>query len=101
MKTHGTLFLFALLFWLQVCLAQTQQVIFNNVLPPEGMNFRHVTSITQDKLAYMWFATKQGLFRYDGYTMNSYKNNLSNPKLLSNNFLESVCADPSSFIWIG
>ena len=46
----------------------------------------------------MWFATQQGLNRYDGYQMIYYKNDPINPR---NNILTSVCADSSGVIWIG
>ena len=49
----------------------------------------------------MWFASKKGLYRYDGYTIISYKNNPLNPSSLESNSLESMCIDSSGIIWIG
>src|SRR4051812_12272094 len=67
-----------------------QQVIFNEVLPPEGKKFYQVKRIVQDKQGYMWFATMNGLFQYDGYQIISYKNDPISP---GNNKLITVCAD--------
>jgi len=78
-----------------------QQIVFNRVIPSDGKNFVHVTGIAQDINGYMWFATKKGLYRYDGYSMISYKNNPLNPNSLVSNFLESICADSRGMIWIG
>lgn len=38
----------------------------------DGLCFRHVNSITQDKNGLMWFGTTNGLSRYDGYRFVSF-----------------------------
>ncbi|MFW5804181.1 MAG: ligand-binding sensor domain-containing protein [bacterium] len=51
-------------------------------------------SICRDEKGFMWFDTKSGIFKYDGYSFNSYlidtivKNNLSSqiPRLFRNSF---------------
>ena len=102
MKLQLSFFLFVLLLaFVKSGPVFCQQSIFNKVIPSDGKNFTHVTGITQDVEGYMWFATKKGLYRYDGYTMISYKNNSLNPNSLVSNLLESICADSSGMIWIG
>ncbi|MEP6950839.1 MAG: two-component regulator propeller domain-containing protein [Ginsengibacter sp.] len=81
--------------------ALSQKIIFNKIFPSEGKTFEHVTGITQDQQGYMWFASKKGLYRYDGYHITSYKNNPLNPNSLASNILESICTDSAGFIWIG
>ena len=81
--------------------AFAQPIFFNKVQPPPGKKFLHVTGIVQDKQGYMWFATKNGLFRYDGYQMISYKNIPFDPNSLANDALETICVDSSGIIWIG
>ena len=49
----------------------------------------------------MWFASKKGLYRYDGYNIISYKNNPLNPNSLASNSLESICIDSIGILWIG
>src|SRR5688500_537910 len=80
---------------------QSQDVIFNKVLPPYGRTFTHVTGIVQDNIGFMWFATKKGLYKYDGYSMISYKNDPLNPNSLASNFLESICMGSGDSIWVG
>ena len=102
MKPPLSIFSFAFfLLFVKTSMVFCQQIIFNKVLPPNGKTFSHVTSIVQDKQGYMWLATQQGLYRYDGYQMISYKNDPKNPASLASNRLESVCADSSGIIWIG
>src|SRR6188768_274978 len=90
-----------LLLFVDTCPVFCQQIIFNKVLLPDGKTFNHVAGITQDLNGYMWYATKKGLYSYDGYHMTSYKNNPLNPNSLGSNNLESVFADPNGIIWIG
>ena len=102
MKHYSPIFSFVLLLLIiKNCPIFCQEIILNKIIPSDGKNFVHVTGITQDVTGYMWFATKKGLYRYDGYVMTSYKNNPLNPNSLVNNYLESICADSSGLIWIG
>ncbi len=45
----------------------------------QGLIFRDVTSITQDKHEAMWFGTDLGLVRYDGYNFKVYNSDIKNP----------------------
>ena len=80
---------------------RSQELYFTEVLPPAGKNFYHVTGIVQDRQGYMWFATKNGLFRYDGYQMIQYRNNPLDLNSLGSDHLESICIDANGIIWIG
>src|SRR5918993_203349 len=93
--------IFVIVLSLSMLSSQAQPVVFNRVLPPEGTTFLHITGMVQDKNGYMWFASKKGLFRYDGYNMISYKNNPLIPNSLASNSLESICLDSAGMIWIG
>jgi ligand-binding sensor domain-containing protein len=47
-----------------------------------GLNFRHINSITQDTIGFMWFATKQGVTKYDGNTFKTFDSNKDNPNFI-------------------
>jgi ligand-binding sensor domain-containing protein len=100
MKKQLTFFIAFLLFLLAVCPARSQEIFFNPVHPPLGKAFKHVTGMFQDKEGYMWFATKKGLFRYDGYEMTAYNNNPLDPNSLTVDALEAIAMDSSGIIWI-
>src|SRR5690349_7256313 len=78
-----------------------QSIRITAVAPPEGKTFVHITGIVQDKQGYMWFASKKGLYRYDGYNFISYKNDPLNLNSLGNNSLESLAIDSTGILWIG
>jgi len=47
---------------------KAQRLPVTDVLTMEqGLSFRHISGIAQDKNGLMWFATTNGLSRYDGY----------------------------------
>jgi ligand-binding sensor domain-containing protein/signal transduction histidine kinase len=48
----------------------------------------------------MWFATRDGLNRYDGNAFVIYKNNPDNSGSLSSNFLQDLMQDDHGYLWI-
>lgn len=64
----------------------------------QGLSNNHVVSITQDKDGFLWFATEEGLNRFDGTRfIHYYKHNHG----ISGNELNCVYADPEEpIIWI-
>lgn len=38
----------------------------------------------------MWFGTREGLNKYDGYTIKVFKNNPADQNSISNNFINSI-----------
>ena len=49
----------------------------------------------------MWFATEDGLNRYDGNTFVVYKNNPDDPNTLSANLIQNLIEDGQGNLWIG
>ena len=97
-KIRLTLCLIALLiFYASV---NAQQFVFNRV-PLFEENVRgFITCMAQDSKGYMWF-TGINLYRYDGYHVNTYKNDPLNPKSISPSRLECIYIDKQDIIWIG
>lgn len=81
--------------------SHAQNIFFNRVQPPPGKAFLHVTGMVQDKQGYMWLATKNGLFRYDGYQMVQYRTDPLDPTSIASSSLETIAIDSSGIIWIG
>jgi len=60
-----------------------------------------VRGIAQDNQGFMWFATDDGLYEYDGYTFTPYLHDPGNPNSLSSNVLNTIYKDRSGILWIG
>jgi signal transduction histidine kinase/ligand-binding sensor domain-containing protein/DNA-binding response OmpR family regulator len=67
---------------------------------PDGLSFGVVNSIAQDRKGYLWFATDDGLNRFDGHTFKVYKNNPNDNNSLSGNYIKSILQDKDGTIWV-
>jgi ligand-binding sensor domain-containing protein len=66
----------------------------------EGLSQSSVTKILQDRRGFMWFATRDGLNRYDGNAFVVYKHNPNDPGSLSANFVWDLMEDDQGYLWI-
>lgn len=55
----------------------------------KGLPSNAVYSIKQDKLGFIWIATDEGLFRYDGINFSAYQSNSQTSKAGSNILIEA------------
>ena len=74
---------------------------FEKISTHNGLSSNQVVDIFQDKFGYMWFATDNGLNRYDGIKIVIYKNSPSDTNSLSNNAITSICEDSNGNLWVG
>src|SRR5690606_13640183 len=93
------------LFWVLLFLItagnlSAQQILFRNYSVEQGLCSNTVWCISQDNQGYMWFGTKNGLSRFDGYRFKSYQFNQQIPGSIGDNFIHDICEfDPKTF-WI-
>ncbi len=62
---------------------------------------KDVQSIYQDHDGFMWIATRNGLFQYDGYSLTTFKSNLHHPGMLTSNSIQCMAEDTHHRLWIG
>lgn len=74
---------------------------FQNFSTTNGLSSNSVLGIVQDNEGMMWFATMDGLNRFDGYNFKVYKNEPQNPNSLSDNFITCLEIDKYGNLWIG
>src|SRR5689334_8688286 len=73
---------------------------FTHLTTSDGLSQSNVKAILQDRRGFMWFATRDGLNRYDGNTFVTYKHNPSDPASLSANFIFDLMEDDQGYLWI-
>ncbi len=66
-----------------------------------GLAQNTVYCILQDNRGFMWFGTKDGLSRYDGYQFKNYRNDKNDAHSIGNNCIRSIFQDSNNKIWIG
>jgi ligand-binding sensor domain-containing protein/signal transduction histidine kinase/DNA-binding response OmpR family regulator len=81
--------------------AETLNLRFSHITTDDGLVHNHVTCIMQDSSGLMWFGTKNGLCRYDGYEIKTYQHNANDSSSLNHNFIHSIFQDREKRIWIG
>ena len=80
---------------------QNSNLNFRRINTDQGLSQNHVLCILQDSKGFMWFGTRNGLNRYDGYNFKIYKNTLEDSTSISNNYINTVFEDAQGIMWIG
>ena len=73
---------------------------FSHLTTKDGLAQDHIVAILQDRQGFMWFATGEGLNRYDGNSFVVYKNRPSDPGSISHNFIRDVFEDENGYLWV-
>lgn len=60
-----------------------------------------VRNLYQDSEGYIWISTYNGLLRYDGYDVITYKPDRTNPNRSIGSFVNTVAEDRERNLWIG
>src|SRR5215469_12623833 len=79
---------------------QVRDLKFAHLTTNDGLSQSNVTAILQDRRGFMWFATRDGLNRYDGNAFVVYKHDPNNPGSLSANYLQDLMEDDQGYLWI-
>lgn len=74
---------------------------FSHLGVEDGLSQVSILSIFQDSEGYIWFGTRNGANRYDGYEFKVYQNEVNNPASISDNYIRKISEDKNKNIWIG
>ena len=97
----------AFLIFLSICFPRayaTESGIFNfsNINLKNGLSQLSVLAIAQDSKGYIWFATRNGLNKYDGEKFTIYKHDNDDPHSLSDNHITCLLPDDANEgLWVG
>lgn len=81
--------------------AQEMSIRFEQITTQDGLSQSTVNDILQDSKGFLWFATEDGLNRYDGYEFKVYRNDPYDPFSISSNQISSILEDNEGAIWVG
>ncbi len=96
-----TLFYFYFLLMTFGVFAQANQYKLNNFSTIDGLSQSSVIAIHQDAIGQMWFATRDGLNKYDGSKFYVFRNNPKDTCTISNNDILAIEEDHSKNLWVG
>ncbi len=74
---------------------------FSNLNLQDGLSQISVLKIFQDSKGYMWFATRNGLNRYDGSRFVVYKHSKKDSLGLTDSHITALAEDSEQNLWVG
>jgi signal transduction histidine kinase/ligand-binding sensor domain-containing protein/DNA-binding response OmpR family regulator len=66
----------------------------------DGLSQGVVNCITQDNQSLIWFATEDGLNRFDGYSFKIFRYKPEEPTSIPDNFIQHLCKDSDGNLWV-
>jgi signal transduction histidine kinase/ligand-binding sensor domain-containing protein len=73
---------------------------FSHLTTSDGLSQSNVKAILQDRTGFMWFATQDGLDRYDGNTFVVYKHSPKDANSISANLITDLLEDDQGYLWV-
>ena len=92
---------FLLLFELLQAGSYAQPFYFRHYQVENGLSNNAAISCLQDKKGFMWFGTKDGLNRFDGYTFKVFRNEPGDTTTIGSNFVHCLFEDNHGILWVG
>jgi ligand-binding sensor domain-containing protein len=80
--------------------AKVIHATFERISTKNGLSRSTINYIIQDKKGFMWFATYDGINKYDGYTFKIYRNIENDSTSLSHNGSVFLYEDNDGCIWV-
>ena len=81
-------------------IAQESDPNFQRLTIEDGLSQSNVECVTQDSDGYLWFGTRDGLNKYDGYKFVVYRNEPGNDSSISGNRIEDIVEDSNGVLWV-
>ena len=77
------------------------QIKFNHIGTQQGLSQSTAFNIFQDSRGFLWFATSDGLNKYDGYRFTVYRHEFDKPNSISSSNISCITEDFEGNLWIG
>lgn len=82
-------------------IVHAQPYYFKHYQVENGLSNNSVFASVQDDMGFMWFGTKDGLNRFDGYSFKTYRHDPADPTSLGNDKIYSLLSDKTAGLWVG
>jgi len=84
------------------CFGFSQQAYyFRHYQVENGLSNNAVICSLQDRKGFLWFGTKDGLNRFDGYSFKTFRNDPDDSTSLGSNFIHCLFEDFKGVLWAG
>jgi len=75
--------------------------VFRHLTVDDGLPQMSVIDIVKDHRGFMWFATTDGVARYDGYDFVTFRHDPADPHSLPTNTVHTMMLDSAGLLWAG
>lgn len=86
------------IFLLMSISSYAQQIIAKQMPFLEQLPSNEVIDLHQDQNGFIWLGTKNGLGRYDGYQLQTFKSDFNQPHLLTDDFIWCFAEDDNCLL---
>ena len=86
---------------LQAASAQRTDLNFINFSSKDGLSSNSVNAILKDRYGYMWFATDDGITKFDGVNFAVYRHNPNDSNSIGPGSVMAMLQDRSGNLWMG
>jgi signal transduction histidine kinase/ligand-binding sensor domain-containing protein/DNA-binding response OmpR family regulator len=73
---------------------------FRQLSPEGGFTHSSIHTIEQDNQGFVWFGTRNGLYKYNSRQIKKYSHNSGDPNSLIDNRINRIVNGPSNKLWI-
>ncbi|MFT3824778.1 MAG: two-component regulator propeller domain-containing protein [Chitinophagaceae bacterium] len=80
--------------------AQAPSLKFKHITNEQGLSNSTIECIFQDSRGFMWFGTRDGLNRFDGYQTTIYRYDAKDSNSISDNYIRAIYEDKQHFLWV-
>lgn len=99
--TRHTLQFFILLLALLIDATQSAQAQFNRLFTTEqDLPNTLVNKVREDANEMIWIATEDGLCRFDGSRVSTYRHEAGNPHSIQSDFIRTICTDADGHVLV-
>lgn len=81
--------------------ADTAQVLVDLITVEDGLPQGMVQCMAQDRSGYLWFGTRGGLARSDGYAFTIFQHDADDSTSIASNIIRSMVEDDEGYLWLG
>lgn len=95
------LFLLSFLIIFRISAAASPLSKVSQITTNEGLSNNTIRAIMQDSQGYIWFCTPDGLNRYDGSSITTFRPSADTNKYMTDNKIRNIQEDNTGHLWIG
>jgi signal transduction histidine kinase/ligand-binding sensor domain-containing protein/DNA-binding response OmpR family regulator len=78
-----------------------QEIKFSVLTTKDGLSSNSVNAILKDRYGLLWFATDEGLNKFNGIDFTVYNHEQTNPSSLQSNEISALHEDKAGRLWVG